>query len=145
MPTPKIGKKVFEEHMAGEQKPKETEPRPMDPDEATRFLLEFLPKHVTEIFQDACVALGIPLWQSMLGFLMRTYDQMILPAQVYSPYLMSNWASGIKADAARPCTNCQKLFKSQHHDARYCCSLCFFGKVAERGHDKDCPAVNHVG
>lgn len=150
MSSPKIGKKVYEDHMeavrnAPPDEPHVTDELPPtvvnDPEEAVTFLLSFLPRNVVEVFEEAQRGMDIPKWHIMLGFIMRSFDQMILQAAIYSPYLLANWTKKAQADAPRICEHCNLPFKADYHDARFCCDRCYFLKVDTMGHAAGCPAM----
>ena len=103
--------------------------------EACDTLMEFLPVETQERVREAQAGLNIPLWQLILGYVMRCRDR----DEVWSPHLLSMWENALPASAPRPCKNCKLMFTHKHSEAMYCCEYCAFGKVSERGHKEDCP------
>lgn len=147
MATPKIGRRSISEQTTGLEvltSQLDSLPEPVltpqaKAEEAALYLLSFLPKDAMAVIEDAAHGLNIPVWQAMMGFLMRCYDQMLLQASVYSPYILGNWDQAVAAGSPRECEACHQMFEAGQHDARFCCSRCYFGKVAAQGHDPACP------
>lgn len=137
--TPRIGRRQVQTS-EGETPATTPHDSVMAAEDAAHLLFEFLPKDVTDVFDEASKILDIPSWKLMLGFIMRCYDQMLLQSHVYSPYMLSSWDSGLKLSQGRICENCNANFETRFPDARFCCSRCYFKKVDEFGHDADCPA-----
>ena len=132
MAVPNLGKKIFEEHAA---KPVGI----MDaviktPEEAAAVLGEFLPPETFEDIRIAAGELQVPLWQMLLGYVMRCTDSML----TYSPFLLSTWEGGGKASSMHKCHGCGGPFFSRVVDAQWCCERCAFDKLIALGHSADC-------
>ena len=110
--------------------------RPLDVrlNDASEILMEYLPTDTVSMVREAAEKMSVPLWQMILGYVMRCDDGRLW----FSPHLLSQWATGGRADAARACGTCGKEFVSRFPDAAYCCERCYFGKLSEFGHNHDC-------
>lgn len=104
------------------------------PDEAAEVLLTYLPEETQMLIREAQHGMAKPLWQMLLGYVMRCRDNQ----HVWFPFFLSMWDSGLPATEPRPCGTCGQPFKGPVAEARYCCAPCFFGKLAEFGHSDAC-------
>ena len=104
-------------------------------EEAAEFLASYLPEEVQGLIREAQQGQGVALWKMLLGYVMRAADN----AELFVPYQLGVWESGRRPNEPRPCGTCGQLFSHRLPDARYCCARCYFGKLAEQGHDPACP------
>ena len=105
------------------------------PQQAVDVLLPFLPEYVQGRIREAAVQLQLPVWQMVLGYVMRIADF----NELFTPYvLMASWDRNQKADEPRPCRSCGVLFSSVWPNAAYCCDRCACGKLEEFGHREEC-------
>lgn len=111
---------------------------PLDPhkaiEDAAKVLMGMLPIEAQGLIREAQETLHYPVWQMLLGYVMKAHER----SELFSPYILAAWETGIAADAPRPCKSCSNLFTSQFSSAQYCCNPCHFGKVAALGHGPDC-------
>lgn len=106
-----------------------------NPDDAARILAGYLPPETAEDIRIAAGELQVPMWQMLLGYVLRCTDSML----TYSPFLLSSWESGGKASTDHKCKGCGGPFHSRVVDAQWCCERCAFGKLLEfGGHSPDC-------
>ena len=132
MATPRIGREVFEKTMS-EPKNEPTK-ESLTPAEAGEFLFEFLPDDAQELIREASNHMGFPIWQMLLGYVMRCYDG----ALTFSPFILASWENGGRPNKSRPCRSCGEMFFSRFPDAQFCCERCSFGKLTEFGHNEAC-------
>jgi len=106
-------------------------------EEAAEFLVQFLPRETRELIEEARKLRAVPLWQMLLGYVMRYAERY----ELFSPVILSAWESGGRADVPRPCKSCGEPFSSRFPGAAHCCNPCACGKLRELGHAEDCPVV----
>lgn len=136
MATPKLGRKIYEEHMAQNSVVVE-EKVITEQDTSAEVLMDYLPDDAQLLIREAAQHMNVPVWQMLLGYVMRCHDG----ALMYSPYLLSSWETGGKPNKPRPCKGCGLSFSSRFPDAAYCCNACAFGKLDIFGHVEECPAI----
>lgn len=134
MPQPRIGKKVWEEKMASRTEVEATTPPSLQlPHEyAADVLFGFLPDDTQMFIREVVTNMQLPLWQVILGYVMRCADRQ----ELFSPHILSAWESGRRPSIAHPCEHCGLEFISKFPDAKYCCNRCYFKKG---GHSEGCP------
>lgn len=103
--------------------------------DAATILLEYVPEDIRRDVTEAAKDLQLPLWQLLLGYVVRCWDGKM----TYAPFILSSWENGQKPTTNHRCESCGKMFYSRFPDARHCCNHCSFDKVEERGHSEDCP------
>jgi hypothetical protein len=101
---------------------------------AAEFLLTYLPEGTQLLIREATTTMGNPLWQTLLGYVMRCADRQ----ELFSPVILSMWESGLRPNGPRPCLTCGQDFRSEFPEARYCCTPCHFQKLEQFGHAADC-------
>lgn len=105
-----------------------------DPNQAAELLMQYLPSVMRELILEAQRTLSKPLWQMLLGYVVRSYDRM----ELFHPYLLSQWEYQRPWVDERKCERCGELFSPPVPDGAYCCNNCFFGKLDDRGHSDVC-------
>ena len=107
----------------------------LTPEVAAEFMMGYLPEDTAYFIREAATHTHAPVWQMLLGYVMRCSDGMLL----YSPFLLSSWETGMRPSAQRQCSKCGLAFQSKFPDAKYCCERCFFDKLDAFGHAGNCP------
>lgn len=151
MSSPRIGRRVMEEHRVTEEmansvlaassveevSPASSHPVVVDdPEAAGLALLPYLPEDVQNLIREASQHMAIPIWQMLLGYTMRMHEM----GELFVPYILAaTWEAGMKANEPRLCQTCHLNFRSRFPSAEYCCPPCHFGKLEQFGHAEDCP------
>lgn len=133
MAQPKIGRKVWEEKMAEKARIEVAPPvpEPLPQERAAEILMGFLPEDTQIFIREAVGNMQLPLWQVLLGYVMRCADRQ----ELFTPHILSAWEGGRRPSTVHACERCGFEFKSKFPDARYCCNRCFFQKG---GHSEGC-------
>lgn len=136
MPTPRIGRRPsIQPPVESVDRKEAKELEYVNPELAAASLMMYLPTDAQMFINEASEQMQLPLWQMILGYVMRCADRF----ELFAPHILSQWESGGIANAPRPCGTCEQNFTSKFPDARYCCDNCFFGKLATLGHSEMCP------
>ena len=158
MASPRIGRRVMEEHRAernvanqiATSSPVEEEviveihPQRVevshqdDPEAAGIELMKYLPEDVQMLVGEASRSMALPIWQMLLGYTMRMHEM----GELFVPCILAaTWEAGRKASDPRTCKTCGQPFVSRFPTADYCCTPCHFEKLGQFGHDADCKTL----
>ena len=105
-------------------------------EDAAYAMLEYLPEDVQELIREAHGACQLPMWQMLLGYVMKAADR----SELFVPYRIAMWDGGRKANEARPCKTCGKVFTpARFPNQEMCCNSCAFSRLEDLGHNDWCP------
>ena len=98
-------------------------------------MLEYLPDDCSELIREYQHSSEAPLWQVVAGYAMRAREQ----GQLFSPYILPDWAEMISPNSIRACGTCGEPMKPQFNGNTFCCNRCASDRLAALGgHNDDC-------
>jgi hypothetical protein len=141
MAQPRIGREIYNREPSPDPEPVVEAPTQpvLGPEENAKALMQYLPEHVQQIMTEVHTTLKQPLWCLLLGYTMKVADW----GELFAPRILGEWSAELPAKTDRICQQCGTIFISPVPEGMYCCSRCYFGKVATLGHSDDC-LIPHV-
>jgi hypothetical protein len=106
-------------------------------DSAIKVLLTYMPPDVSELVMEYHTTYGVPLWQAVAGYIMRSREE----GTLMSPIILPDWAEMVSPSAPRPCLTCGGMMNRRIWSQEYCCSACHFGKIHIHGHTTACVLI----